>query len=140
MFSMRRSEFGVGTGVTQVRAPFLSCMQAALRVGEVRHCGGFTFEVYHCVQGEVGDCREQLLFSSSWCGVFQGMLSLPVVVSDERTSSKHEAVPLPCGVLYLSVRPSRSVASVSFQFSWHVFCVNVAMSRYYGHFVRTRTA
>ena len=70
MFSVRRSECGVVTGVVQVRAPFLSCMQAALRVGEVRHYGGFTFEVCHCVQDEVGDCREQLLFSSSWCGVF----------------------------------------------------------------------
>ena len=129
MFSVRRSECGVVTGVAQVQAPFLSCMQAALRVGEVRHCGGFTFEVYHCVQGEVGDCREQLLFSSLWCGVFQGTLSLPMVVSDERTSFEHKAVPLPCGVLCLSVRPGRSVAPVSFQFSWHVFCVNVAMSR-----------
>ena len=117
------------TGVAQVRAPFLSCMQAALQVGEVRQCGGFTFEVCHCVQSEVGECREQLLFSSSWCGVFQGTLSLLVVVSDERTSSEHEAAPLPCGVLCLSVRPSRSVAPVSFQFSWHVFYVNVAMSR-----------
>ena len=129
MFSVRRSECGVVTGVAQVRAPFLSCMQAALRVGEVRQCGGFTFEVCHCVQGEVGGCREQLLFSSSWCGVFQGMLSVPVVVSDERTSSEHEAVPLPCEVLCLSVRLGRSVAPVSFQFSWHVFCVNVTMSR-----------
>ena len=40
MFSVRRSECGVVTGVAQVRAPFLSCMRAALRVGEVRHCGG----------------------------------------------------------------------------------------------------
>ena len=127
MFSVRRSECGVVTGVAQVRAPFLSYMRAALRVGEVRHCRGFTFEVCHCVQGEVGDYREQLLFSSLWCVVFQGMLSLPVVVSDEHTSSEHEAVPLPCGVLSLSVRPGRSVAS--FQLSWHVFCVNVAISR-----------
>ena len=129
MFSVRRSDCGVVTGVAQVRAPFLSCMRAALRVGEVRHCGGFTSEVCHCVQGEVGDSREQLLFSSSWCVVFQGTLSLPVVVSDERTSSEHEAVPLPCRVLCLSVRLGRSVAPVSFQLSWHVFCVNVAMSR-----------
>ena len=129
MFSVRRSECGVVIGVAQVRAPFLSCMQAVLRVGEVRQCEGFTFEVCHCVHGEVGDCREQLVFSSSWCGVFQGTLSLPMVVSDERTSSEHEAVPLPCGALCLSVRPGRSVAAVSFQFSWHVFCVNVAMSR-----------
>ena len=129
MFSVRRSECGVVTGVAQIRAPFLSCMRAALRVGEVLHCGGFTFEVCHCVQGEVGDYCEQLLFSSSWCVVFQGTLSLPVVVFDERTSSKHEAVPLPCGMLCLSVQPDRSVTPVSFQLSWHVFCVNVAMSR-----------
>ena len=69
MFSVRRSECGVVTGVAQVRAPFLSCMQAALRVGEVRQCRGLLSRSV-TVQGEVGDCREQLLFSSSWCGVF----------------------------------------------------------------------
>ena len=49
MFSVRRSECGVVTRIAQVRVPFLSCMQAALQVGEVCKCGGFTFEVCHCV-------------------------------------------------------------------------------------------
>ena len=40
MFSVRRSECGVVTGVAQVRVPFLSCMQAALRVGKSVSAGG----------------------------------------------------------------------------------------------------
>ena len=31
----------------------ISLVHAALRVGEVRHCKGFTFEVCNYVQGEV---------------------------------------------------------------------------------------
>ena len=60
--------------------------------------------------------------------VFEDTLSVQVVISNERTSCEHVAVPLQFGVLCVSVRPGRFVAPVSFQLSLHVFCVNVAMS------------
>ena len=103
-----------------------SLVHAALRVEEVRHCAGFAFEVCNCLQGEVGGCRERLVLSTSWCVVFEGTLSLQVVISEERTSCDHEER---FGVLCLLVQPGRSIAPVSFQLSWHVFYVNVAMSR-----------
>ena len=103
-----------------------SLVHVALRVEEVRHCAGFAFVVCNCLQGEGGGCREQLVLSTSWCVVFEGTLSLQVVISEDRTSCEHEER---FGVLCLLVRSGRSVALVSFQLSWHVFCVNVAMSR-----------
>ena len=53
-----------------------SLVDAALRVGDVRHCAGFGFEVCNCLQGGVGDCQEREVFSTSWCVVFEGMLSV----------------------------------------------------------------
>ena len=81
----------------------ISLVDAALRVGDVRHCMGFGFEVCNYLQGGVGDCREREVFSTSWCVVFEGTLSLQVVISDERTSCEHAIVPLRFGVLCVSV-------------------------------------
>ena len=36
----------------------ISLVNAALRVGDVRHCPGIGFEVCNCLQAGVGDCRE----------------------------------------------------------------------------------
>ena len=107
----------------------VSLLDAALRVGHVRKCVGFSFQVYNCVQGGVGDFQEREVFSPCCRVVFEATLLVQVVVSDERTSCEHAAVALHFGVLCVSVRPGRFVAPVSFQLSLHVFCVNVAMSR-----------
>ena len=86
----------------------ISLVDAALRVGDVRNCAGSGFQVCNCLQGGVGDCW------ACCCVVFEGTLSVQVVVSDERTSCEHAAVPLRFGVLCVSVRSGRSVAPVSF--------------------------
>ena len=57
------------------------------------------------------------------------MLSVQVVVPDERTSCEHAVLPLQFGVLCVSVQAGRSVAPMSFQLSLHVFSISVAMSR-----------
>ena len=67
----------------------VSLLDVALRVGHVRKCAGFGFQVCNCVQGGVGDCREREVFSPCCCVVFEATLSVQVVVSDEHTFCEH---------------------------------------------------
>ena len=75
----------------------ISLVDAALRVGDVHNCTGSGFQICNCLQDGVGDCQ------ACCCVVFEGTLSVQVVVSDERTSCEHAAVPLRFGVLRVSV-------------------------------------
>ena len=81
----------------------VSLLDAALRVGHVWKCVGCGFQVCNCLQGGVGDSWEREVLSRCCSVVFKATQSVQVVVSDERTSSEHAAVPLRFGVLCVSV-------------------------------------